>query len=163
LRESERASEREHRPALPSWERAPAVAALPSGPPLSAYGIAYRRVYACSIAYRRFYGVSTCGLFKQTRFSPLCGRTSRKVDVRLPGKGNSNPHGARPVHLIITMIQWIRTSRLSISGRTCCPIVGTCACGRGTSIIIGTSIIVGSTECACCIACSRCWVLSFER
>ena len=37
-----------------------------------------------------------------------------KVDVRLPGKGNSNPHGARPVHLIITMIKWIRTSRLSI-------------------------------------------------
>ena len=33
-----------------------------------------------------------------------------KVDVRLPGKGN----GARPVHLIITMIKWIRTSRLSI-------------------------------------------------
>jgi len=26
-----------------------------------------------------------------------------KVDVRLPGKGNSNSHGARPVHLIITM------------------------------------------------------------
>ena len=24
---------------------------------------------------------------------------SRKVDVRLPGKGNSNSHGARPVHL----------------------------------------------------------------
>jgi len=39
---------------------------------------------------------------------------SRKVDVRLPGKGNSNSHGARPVHLIITMIKWIRTSRLSI-------------------------------------------------
>ena len=37
-----------------------------------------------------------------------------KVDVRLPGKGNSNSHGARPVHLIITMIKWIRTSRLSI-------------------------------------------------
>ena len=33
---------------------------------------------------------------------------------RLPGKGNSNSHGARPVHLIITMIKWIRTSRLSI-------------------------------------------------
>ena len=31
---------------------------------------------------------------------------NRKVDVRLPG--------ARPVHLIITMIKWIRTSRLSI-------------------------------------------------
>jgi len=28
----------------------------------------------------------------------------RKVDVRLPEKGNSNSHGARPVHLIITMI-----------------------------------------------------------
>ena len=27
---------------------------------------------------------------------------------------NSNSHGARPVHLIITMIKWIRTSRLSI-------------------------------------------------
>jgi len=40
--------------------------------------------------------------------------THRKVDVRLPGKGNSNSHGARPVHLIITMITWIRTSRLSI-------------------------------------------------
>jgi len=38
----------------------------------------------------------------------------RKVDVRLPGKGNPNSHGARPVHLIITMIKWIRTSRLSI-------------------------------------------------
>ena len=39
----------------------------------------------------------------------------RKVDVRLPGKGNSNSHGARPVHLIITMIKWIRTSRLSVN------------------------------------------------
>ena len=37
-----------------------------------------------------------------------------KLDARLPGKGNSNSHGARPVHLIITMIKWIRTSRLSI-------------------------------------------------
>jgi len=27
---------------------------------------------------------------------------------------NSNSHGARPVHLIFTMIKWIRTSRLSI-------------------------------------------------
>ena len=38
----------------------------------------------------------------------------RKVDVRLPGKGDSNCHGARPVHLINTMIKWIWTSRLSI-------------------------------------------------
>jgi len=35
-------------------------------------------------------------------------------DARLPGKGNSNSHGTRPVHLIITMIKWLRTSRLSI-------------------------------------------------
>ena len=35
----------------------------------------------------------------------------RKVDVRLPEKGTSNSHGARLVHLIITMIKWIRTSR----------------------------------------------------
>jgi len=39
---------------------------------------------------------------------------TRKVDIRLPGKGNSKSHGARPVHLIITMIKWIRTSRLSM-------------------------------------------------
>jgi len=32
--------------------------------------------------------------------------------VRLPGTGNSN---ARPVHQIITMIKWIRTSKLSLS------------------------------------------------
>ena len=38
----------------------------------------------------------------------------RKVDARLPGKGNSNSNGARPVHLIITMIKWTKTSRLSI-------------------------------------------------
>jgi len=37
-----------------------------------------------------------------------------KVDIRLPGKGNSNSHGARPVHRIITMIKWFRNSRLSI-------------------------------------------------
>ena len=37
----------------------------------------------------------------------------RKVDARLPGKGNSNSHGAKPAHLIITMMKWIRTSRLS--------------------------------------------------
>jgi len=43
-----------------------------------------------------------------------CLEKSRKVDVRLPGKGKSNSHGTRPVHLIITMIKWIRTSRLSI-------------------------------------------------
>jgi len=39
---------------------------------------------------------------------------TRHVDVGLPGKGNSNSNGARPVHQIISMIKWIRTSRLSI-------------------------------------------------
>jgi hypothetical protein len=43
------------------------------------------------------------------------GTTSaRKVDVRLPGKENSNSHGARPVHLITRMIELIRTSRLAM-------------------------------------------------
>jgi len=48
------------------------------------------------------------------RLVTLFPMTNRKVDVRLPGKGDSNSHGARPVHLIITMIKWIWTSRLSI-------------------------------------------------
>ena len=33
-----------------------------------------------------------------------CRTQHRKVDVRLPGKGSSSSHGARPVHLIITMM-----------------------------------------------------------
>ena len=41
-------------------------------------------------------------------------RSHEKVDERLPGKYNSNSHGARPVHLTITMMKWIRTSRLPI-------------------------------------------------
>ena len=31
-------------------------------------------------------------------------RQNRRVDIRLHGKGHSNAHGARPVHLIITMV-----------------------------------------------------------
>jgi len=52
-----------------------------------------------------------------------CSRVSTRHT--LPGKGNSNSHGARPVHLIVTMITRIRTSRLSIKNslsqwrRTC--------------------------------------------
>ena len=38
----------------------------------------------------------------------------RKADARLPGKGDSNSHGSRPVHLIITMIKWIWTSMMPI-------------------------------------------------
>jgi len=40
--------------------------------------------------------------------------SSNEADERQPGKGNSNSHGARPVHAIIAMIKWIPTSRLSI-------------------------------------------------
>jgi hypothetical protein len=35
---------------------------------------------------------------------------NRKLNVRLPGKGDSNSHGARPLHLIVTMMKWFRTS-----------------------------------------------------
>jgi len=34
-------------------------------------------------------------------------------------KATSNSHGAGPVHLIIMMIKWIRTSRLSIKNSLC--------------------------------------------
>ena len=49
----------------------------------------------------------------------MCGLPLRvggpwKVDGRLPGKGNSNSHGARPVHQNISTIKWIRNSKLSI-------------------------------------------------
>ena len=42
-----------------------------------------------------------------TRLLPACFRLTTCT------QGNSNFHGARPVHLIITMIKWIRTSRSS--------------------------------------------------
>ena len=42
------------------------------------------------------------------------GYLAGKVDERLPEKGKSDSHGARPVHIIITMIKWIRTNRLSV-------------------------------------------------
>ena len=51
---------------------------------------------------------------KKKRASWPGSSPGRKADVRLPLKGNSTSHGARPVHQIISMIKWIRTSRLSI-------------------------------------------------
>ena len=39
---------------------------------------------------------------------------TRNVNIKLSGKGNSTSHGARPVHFIISLIKWIRTSSLSI-------------------------------------------------
>ena len=49
------------------------------------------------------------------RAPAACVLRVRKVDVRLPGKGNSKSHGARPVHLIIKMINLVRASTLSIN------------------------------------------------
>ena len=33
-----------------------------------------------------------------TAFEPVWHQDLRKLDIRLPGKGNSNSHDARPVH-----------------------------------------------------------------
>ena len=55
---------------------------------------------------------------KSTPFRKMA-RRHRKVDVRLPGKENSNSHGARSVHQIISMTKWIRTSRSSINNFLC--------------------------------------------
>ena len=51
----------------------------------------------------------------------------RKEDARLPGKGDLNFHGARPVHLIITMTRRIRTSRLSTKNSRSCSGNAGCA------------------------------------
>ena len=63
--------------------------------------------------------------------------STRKVDVRLPGKVNSNSQGARPVHLIITMIKLIRASKLSIqnslSSQGTRPLANHLPPGRGDS------------------------------
>ena len=56
------------------------------------------------------YGTNPFALTSQQ----LGGLGGMKVDVRLPAQGILNSHGAKPVYLIITMIKWIRTSRLSI-------------------------------------------------
>ena len=40
---------------------------------------------------------------------------TRKVDVRLPGNGNANSHGARPVHQIkVALDQWVVNEELSL-------------------------------------------------
>jgi hypothetical protein len=57
---------------------------------------------------------SACPIRIRTVTCPSVSLLPRqKLDARLPGKGNSNSHGARPFRLIITMIKWIRTSRSS--------------------------------------------------
>jgi len=68
-----------------------------------------RSLVVTNIASNR---INKCLSLLEQRRLVLAG--AGKVDVRLPSKGNSTSHGARPVHPIITMIKWIRTSRLSI-------------------------------------------------
>jgi len=63
----------------------------------------------------------------------------RKVDVRLPGKGNSNPHGARPVHLIITTIMWIWTSRSHLRA-------GRLISDLSLQALVGVLFVVGERE-----------------
>ena len=41
------------------------------------------------------------------RWLPAYASGPRKVGAKLLGKGNSNSHGARPVHLVIAMINWV--------------------------------------------------------
>ena len=55
------------------------------------------------------------------RSSTMTSGAVSSVDVRVPGKRNSNFHGARPVHLIIMMIKWIRTSRLAMQNSLSLP------------------------------------------
>ena len=64
-------------------------------------------------------GLTFCVVLPKQATALSCPRAStaacfRKVDIWLPGKGNSNSHGTRPVLQIISMIKWIRTSWLSI-------------------------------------------------
>ena len=59
------------------------------------------------------YGVVRTFMVMTPQKSPTI-KSTRKVDIRLPEKGSSDSHGTRPVHQIIAMIKWIRTSKLSI-------------------------------------------------
>ena len=70
-----------------------------------------------------------------------------KVDIRLPGKENSNSHGARPVHQIISIILWFRTSRLPIKNSLSLPIAGEPAIGmRGSGSYLTRCIYQLSLE-----------------
>ena len=63
-----------------------------------AYIYIYIYIYICIYIYRY---ISACGEGRlESGRKYLISSCFRKVDVRLPGKENSNAHGARPVHLI---------------------------------------------------------------
>ena len=55
---------------------------------------------------------------RMSRASYICGGVHWKVDVRLPGKENSNSHGARPVHQIIPMTSQLSLRSLPVGGVT---------------------------------------------
>ena len=55
-----------------------------------------------------------CGAVQHRSLAARVRREERREERRPGGKGDSNSHGARPVHLIITMIKWTRTSGLPI-------------------------------------------------
>jgi hypothetical protein len=55
-----------------------------------------------------------CEEAHQPRCASSFAPPARKVNVRLPGKGDSNSHDARSAHQIISMMKWTRTSRLPI-------------------------------------------------
>ena len=63
----------------------------------------------------------------------------RKVEIRLPGKGDSNSHGARPVH---QKHRGIRTSRLSI--KQSLSHVGAWCAGKEVKVFSGASMIAAS-------------------
>jgi len=80
----------------------------------------------------------------ELRITP-CTCQNRKVAVRLPGKGNSNSHDARPVHRIITMIKWFRNSRLSIKNSlSTCRNIG--KVGAHLARLVTTIIVVASSS-----------------
>jgi len=58
------------------------------------------------------------------------------VDVRLPEKGNSNFHGARPVHQTISMTKWTRASELSIKNSPS----GTCSMRKSRALMRATNL-----------------------
>ena len=61
-----------------------------------------------------------CAIFARQRSAaePPILAGHRKVDIRLPGKGNSNSHGARPVHQIISISQVLRAVAPGTSGES---------------------------------------------
>ena len=64
---------------------------------------------------------------------------SRRVDVTLLGKENSNSHGARQVNPSITMIKSVRTSRLSIKNSLCVGLIESILSGFRTCRTVVTS------------------------